>query len=302
MKTHHKTNLDQLEAESIFIIREVFAEAKRPVLLHSLGKDSCVLLHIIIKAFYPASISFPLLHIDTGWKFSEMYKFRDYIKKKFKLNFLIHKNKDGIKKNINPIDYPSEIYTDMMKTQPLKEALNFYNFDCAFGGARRDEERSRAKERVFSMRNDQHSWDPKQQRPEIWNLYNLKINKKQNARVFPLSNWTELDIWEYIYREKINIPSLYFSKKRPLIKRENSLIMVDDNRIKLKKNEKIIKKNVRFRTLGCYPLSGAVESQASTLKKIIAEITNSKRSERAGRLIDRDQESSMELKKNQGYF
>ncbi len=302
MKAHHKTNLDQLEAESIFIIREVFAEAKRPVLLHSLGKDSCVLLHIIIKAFYPASISFPLLHIDTGWKFSEMYKFRDYIKKKFKLNFLIHKNKDGIKKNINPIDYPSEIYTDMMKTQPLKEALNFYNFDCAFGGARRDEERSRAKERVFSMRNDQHSWDPKQQRPEIWNLYNLKINKKQNARVFPLSNWTELDIWEYIYREKINIPSLYFSKKRPLIKRENSLIMVDDNRIKLKKNEKIIKKNVRFRTLGCYPLSGAVESQASTLKKIIAEITNSKRSERAGRLIDRDQESSMELKKNQGYF
>ncbi|OUV61231.1 MAG: sulfate adenylyltransferase small subunit [Cellvibrionales bacterium TMED122] len=297
-----KKYLNDLEAESIFIIRETLAEAKNPVILYSIGKDSSVLLHLIIKSFYPSKVDIPLLHIDTGWKFSEMYSFREKVIKKYNLNCIIYKNNEGEKKGINPFTYSSNVYTDVMKTQALKQALDKYKFDFAFGGARRDEEKSRAKERVFSIRTEQHNWDPKHQRPEIWNLFNLKIHNKQNVRVFPLSNWTELDIWEYIHKEKISISSLYYAKKRPVVLKNNTLIMVDDNRMQIKKNEKIIKKLVRFRTLGCYPLSGAIQSEANTLSKIIEELNLSKKSERSGRLIDTDQTSSMELKKTQGYF
>ena len=295
-------HLSILEAESIHIFREVKANAKKPVLLYSIGKDSSVLLHLAKKAFYPDKIPFPLLHIDTGWKFSEMYKFKSIISRLYKVNIKTFKNQEGEKNNINPITNNSETYTDIMKTQSLKKALDYYNFDFAFGGARRDEEKSRAKERVFSLRSSKHTWDPKQQRPELWDLYNMKLNEKQNMRVFPLSNWTELDIWKYIEKEKIKIVSLYYAKKRPVIERNKMFIMVDDERLKIKKNEKITMKMIRFRTLGCYPLTAAIKSNADSTKKIIKEISKTKNSERKGRLIDKDTNASMEIKKLQGYF
>ncbi len=302
MKKKNQAYLDYLEAESIYIIRETIAEAKNPVMLYSLGKDSSVLLHLAVKAFYPNKVPFPLLHIDTNWKFSDMYKFRNFIRKKFNLELLVYKNMKGIAENINPFDYNSDIYTDIMKTQALRQALDKFKFDFSFGGARRDEEKSRAKERIFSVRNSKHNWDPKDQRPEVWNLYNLQIKKNQSFRVFPLSNWTEIDIWHYILREKIDIVKLYFSKKRPVVIRNDKIILIDDNRIKLQDSEKVLFKNVRFRTLGCYPLSSGILSHANTLTKIIKEIELSENSERAGRLIDYDQSSSMEIKKLQGYF
>ena len=295
-------HLKNLEAESIYIIREVVAESSNPVLLYSIGKDSSVLLHLAMKAFYPKPIPFPILHIDTGWKFQEMYKFRKKISSLYKLNLIIFKNNEGVRKNINPNDFSSDVYTDVMKTQALKLALNKFDFDIAIGGARRDEEKSRAKERIFSLRNENHSWEPKSQRPELWDLYNLKKNKKQSLRVFPLSNWTELDIWQYIYEEKIPIVNLYLSKKRPTVERNKLLFMVDDKRLKLKKNEKIISKNIRFRTLGCYPLTAAVESRANTIASILLEVFKSRNSERQGRIIDKDIAGSMEIKKKQGYF
>ncbi len=297
-----KNYLKSLESESIFIIREVVAEAKNPVMLYSIGKDSSVLVHLAMKAFYPNPIPFPILHIDTGWKFSSMYKFRKKITKEYKLNLLIYKNLSGKKKNINPFDYSSDIYTDIMKTQALREALDKYDFDFAIGGARRDEEKSRAKERIFSVRNSMHGWEPKYQRPECWELFNLQINSKQKMRVFPLSNWTEIDIWNYIMQEKIPIVDLYFAKKRPFVIRDNQIIMIDDKRFNLSKSEKVLKKNIRFRTLGCYPLTAGILSNANSLKKIIKELFLSKKSERSGRIIDNDQEASMEKKKLQGYF
>ena len=297
-----KNYLKSLESESIFIIREVVAEAKNPVMLYSIGKDSSVLVHLAMKAFYPNPIPFPILHIDTGWKFSSMYKFRKKITKEYKLNLLVYKNLSGKKKNINPFDYSSDIYTDIMKTQALREALDKYDFDFAIGGARRDEEKSRAKERIFSVRNSMHGWEPKYQRPECWELFNLQINSKQKMRVFPLSNWTEIDIWNYIMQEKISIVDLYFAKKRPFVIRDNQIIMIDDKRFNLSKSEKVLKKNIRFRTLGCYPLTAGILSNANSLKKIIKELFLSKKSERSGRIIDNDQEASMEKKKLQGYF
>ncbi len=295
-------HLDWLESQSIHIIREVVAEAKKPVLLYSIGKDSSVLLHLAIKAFYPLPPPFPLLHIDTGWKFKGMYKFRDKLVLKNKFKLIVYKNIDGKKNNINPFDYDSDTYTDIMKTQALKKALDKYKFDFSFGGARRDEEKSRAKERIFSIRNKKHNWDPKNQRPELWNLFNLKISKDQNMRVFPLSNWTEIDIWKYILREKIPIVDLYYSKKRPVIYRNKMFLMVDDNRLKINKNEKIIYKNIRFRTLGCYPLTAGIISKAKNIKDIIDELLMTSKSEREGRMIDNDEISSMEKKKLQGYF
>ena len=302
MTSNGLNHLKSLEAESIYIIREVVAESRNPVLLYSIGKDSSVLLHLAMKAFYPKPIPFPILHIDTGWKFQEMYKFRKKISNLYKLNLIIFKNNEGVRKNINPNDFSSDVYTDVMKTQALKLALNKLDFDIAIGGARRDEEKSRAKERIFSLRNENHSWEPKSQRPELWDLYNLKKNKKKSFRVFPLSNWTELDIWQYIYEEKIPIVNLYLSKKRPTVERKKLLFMVDDKRLKLKKNEKIIFKNIRFRTLGCYPLTAAVESRSNTIASILLEVFKSRNSERQGRIIDKDIAGSMEIKKKQGYF
>ncbi|PHM49584.1 sulfate adenylyltransferase subunit CysD [Xenorhabdus miraniensis] len=296
------THLQQLEAESIHIIREVAAEFANPVMLYSIGKDSSVMLHLARKAFYPGKVPFPLLHVDTGWKFRDMYDFRDRTVEEYGLELLVYRNPQGDELGINPFIHGSAKHTDIMKTEGLKQALNKYGFDAAFGGARRDEEKSRAKERIYSFRDRVHRWDPKNQRPELWRNYNGQINKGESIRVFPLSNWTELDIWQYIYLEQIDIVPLYFAKHRPVIQRDGTWIMVDDDRIDLKTGEVISQRKVRFRTLGCWPLTGAVESDAGTLPEIIEEMLISTTSERQGRLIDSDQSGSMELKKRQGYF
>jgi len=296
------THLQKLEAESIHIFREVAAEFDNPVMLYSVGKDSAVLLHLARKAFYPGKIPFPLLHVDTDWKFKEMIAFRDQMQKKYGFDLLVHKNPEGIAKGIGPFTHGSAIHTDVMKTQGLKQALDKYGFDAAFGGARRDEEKSRAKERVYSFRDSNHRWDPKSQRPELWNIYNAKINKGESIRVFPLSNWTELDIWQYIYLEGIDIVPLYLAAERPVVERDGTLIMVDDDRMPIAENEEVAMKKVRFRTLGCYPLTGAVESTAATLPDIIQEMLLTKTSERQGRVIDHDSTGSMEKKKMEGYF
>jgi len=296
------THLETLEAESIHIMREVVATADNPVMLYSVGKDSAVMLHIARKAFYPNKIPFPLMHVDTTWKFKEMISFRDEIISKYGLKLIVHINKEGVKMGVGPITHGSSVHTDIMKTQGLKQALDKYQFDVAFGGARRDEEKSRAKERIFSFRTEKHQWDPKNQRPELWNIFNTKKKKGESIRVFPLSSWTELDVWQYIYKENIPIVPLYFSDKRPVVERDGVLILVDDERLPLKKDEKPILKNVRFRTLGCYPLTGAVESNAKTLPEIIQEMLVAKTSERDGRLIDFDNIASMEQKKQGGYF
>ena len=296
------THLDRLEAESIHIMREVVAECANPVMLYSVGKDSSVMLHLALAAFYPSKPPFPLLHVDTTWKFREMIEFRDATAKKFGLDLLVHINPDGVADNVGPFSHGSAVHTDIMKTQGLKQALDQYGFDAAFGGARRDEDKSRAKERVFSFRSAQHRWDPKNQRPELWNLYNTRVAKGESMRVFPMSNWTELDIWQYIHREKINIPSLYFAAKRPVVERDGALIMVDDHRVPLADGEVPQEKMVRFRTLGCYPLTGAVESNAVTLEEIIQETLLTTTSERQGRVIDSDVGASMEQKKQEGYF
>jgi len=299
MKLSH---IDKLESESIHIIREVASEFDNPVMLYSIGKDSSVMLHLAQKAFYPSKIPFKLMHIDTTWKFKEMINFRDETAKKYNLDLLVHINQEGVRNNINPISSGSKIHTDVMKTQSLIQALDKYKFDAAFGGARRDEEKSRAKERIFSFRDKKHRWDPKNQKPELWNLFNTKIDQGESVRVFPLSNWTEIDIWQYIYQENIPLVPLYFSKIRSIIRRNDMMIMVDDDRLKIKENEKIEQKKVRFRTLGCYPLTAAVESDATTVEEIIIELLESKYSERQGRLIDNDQIGSMEKKKQEGYF
>ncbi|MEP0355831.1 MAG: sulfate adenylyltransferase subunit CysD [Paraglaciecola sp.] len=296
------THLKQLEAESIHIFREVAAEFDNPVMLYSVGKDSSVLLHLARKAFAPGKIPFPLLHVDTTWKFQEMIAFRDEMAKKHDLNLLVHINPDGLKMNVGPFSHGSAKHTDIMKTAGLKQALDHYKFDAAFGGARRDEEKSRAKERVYSFRDDNHRWDPKNQRPELWNVYNSQVNKGESIRVFPMSNWTELDIWQYIYMENIEIPSLYLAKPRPVVDRDGVLIMVDDDRMPLEDGETPEMKSVRFRTLGCYPLTGAVESTAATLPEVIQEMLLTKTSERQGRVIDHDSSGSMEKKKMEGYF
>ncbi len=302
LDTTRLTHLKQLEAESIHIIREVAAEFQNPVMLYSIGKDSSVMLHLARKAFYPGTLPFPLLHVDTTWKFREMIKFRDETVKKYGLELLVHINPDAVAMNLNPFEHGSSKHTDIWKTEGLKQALNKYGFDAAFGGARRDEEKSRAKERVYSFRDKNHAWDPKNQRPELWRLYNGQVNKGESIRVFPLSNWTELDIWQYIYLENIEIVPLYFAAKRPIVERDGVKIMVDDERMPLNPGEVPQMESVRFRTLGCYPLTGAVESEASTLPEIIEEMLVSTTSERQGRLIDSDQAGSMELKKRQGYF
>jgi len=296
------TNLEYLESQSIHIIREVASEFQNPIMMYSIGKDSSVMLHLAMKAFSPNKIPFKLLHVDTMWKFKEMISFRDWVVNEFQLDLIVHTNEEGLKNNIGPITHGSKMHTDIMKTQALKQALNKYKFDAALGGARRDEEKSRAKERIFSFRDSQHRWDPKNQRPELWNLYNTKIAPKENVRVFPLSNWTELDVWQYIYKESIPIVPLYLADKRPVIEREGMLILVDDDRLKVRDEEIIKEKLVRFRTLGCYPLTGAVESSASTVEKIILELLESKNSERQGRLIEKEKIGSMEIKKQEGYF
>ena len=296
------THLKQLEAESIHIFREVAAEFDNPVMLYSVGKDSSVLLHLARKAFAPSKIPFPLLHVDTTWKFKEMIAFRDEMARKHNLDLLVHTNQEGVEQGVNPFSVGSAKHTDIMKTVALKQALNKYKFDAAFGGARRDEEKSRAKERVFSFRDENHRWDPKNQRPELWNIYNAQINKGESIRVFPMSNWTELDIWQYIYRENIEIPSLYLAKPRPVVERDGTLIMVDDDRMPLADGETPQMRSVRFRTLGCYPLTGAVESTANTLPEVIQEMLLTKTSERQGRVIDHDSSGSMEKKKMEGYF
>jgi sulfate adenylyltransferase subunit 2 len=296
------THLKALEAESIHIMREVAAEFDNPVMLYSVGKDSSVLLHLARKAFYPGKIPFPLMHVDTNWKFKEMIQFRDKMAEKYEFDLIVHKNPEGLAMGMSPFVHGSAKHTDVMKTQGLKQALDMHNFDAAFGGARRDEEKSRAKERVYSFRDKNHRWDPKNQRPELWNVYNSKVDKGESIRVFPLSNWTELDIWQYIYLEGIEIPSLYFSKERPVVERDGTLIMVDDERMELEEGEKIQQKKVRFRTLGCYPLTGAVESVAETLPEIIQEMLLCTTSERQGRVIDNDSSGSMEKKKMEGYF
>jgi sulfate adenylyltransferase subunit 2 len=296
------THLKQLEAESIHIFREVAAEFDNPVMLYSVGKDSSVLLHLARKAFAPGKIPFPLLHVDTTWKFREMIEFRNEIAKKHDLNLLVHINQEGVKMNVGPFSHGSSKHTDIMKTQSLKQALNHYKFDAAFGGARRDEEKSRAKERVYSFRDENHRWDPKNQRPELWNVYNAQINKGESIRVFPMSNWTELDIWQYIYMENIEIPSLYLAKPRPVVKRDDVYFMVDDDRMPMQEGETPEMRSVRFRTLGCYPLTGAVESTAATLPEVIQEMLLTKTSERQGRVIDHDSSGSMEKKKMEGYF
>jgi sulfate adenylyltransferase subunit 2 len=296
------SHLDRLEAESIHIIREVMAEADNPVMLYSVGKDSSVMLHLARKAFYPSPPPFPLLHVDTRWKFQSMYDFRDYMAEESGMDLLVHVNPDGVEKNINPLDHGSVLHTDVMKTEGLKQALDRYRFDVAFGGARRDEEKSRAKERVFSFRNRSHQWDPKNQRPELWDLYNGRKAPGESIRVFPISNWTELDIWQYIYREQIPIVPLYFAAERPVVRRDGTLVMVDDDRLRLHPGETIEIKRVRFRTLGCYPLTGAIESDADDLAGIILELLAARTSERQGRVIDTDSSASMEKKKQEGYF
>jgi sulfate adenylyltransferase subunit 2 len=302
MTEYNLTHLKQLEAESLHIIREVAAEFDNPVMLYSVGKDSAVMLHLARKAFFPGKPPFPLMHIDTLWKFKEMIEFRDEMAKKVGMDLLVHTNPDGIAQNVGPFSHGSSKHTDIMKTQALKQALDKYGFDAAFGGARRDEEKSRAKERVYSFRDENHRWDPKNQRPELWNIYNGKVNKGESIRVFPLSNWTELDIWQYIYLEGIDIPSLYLAKKRPVVERDGMLIQVEDDRMPLKEGEVPEMKMVRFRTLGCYPLTGAVESTADTLPEIIQEMLLTTTSERQGRAIDHDSSASMEKKKQEGYF
>ena len=295
------SHLDELEAEAIYIIREVAAECEKPVMLYSIGKDSSVMLHLAMKAFYPEKPPFPFLHVNTTWKFHEMIEFRDRIAKEKGIEMLEYINQHGVKQGINPFDHGSA-YTDIMKTQALKQALDKYGFTAAFGGGRRDEEKSRAKERIFSFRNENHAWDPKNQRPEMWKLYNSRIKKDQEVRVFPLSNWTEKDIWQYIKRENIEIPSLYFAKERPVVYRDGNIIMVDDDRMKLRPGEKIQMKSVRFRTLGCYPLTGGVESTADTLDEIIDETLSAVSSERTTRVIDNEAAGSMERRKREGYF
>ena len=296
------SHLDRLEAESLHILREVAAEFRNPVMLYSIGKDSSVLLHLLLKAFYPARPPIPLLHVDTGWKFREMIAFRDRRAAQTGLELRTHTNPDGVAQGVGPITHGATVHTDLMKTQALKQALDKWRFDAAIAGARRDEEKSRAKERIFSFRSDQHRWDPKNQRPELWNLYNTRVHKGESVRVFPLSNWTELDIWLYIYRENIPVPDLYFAAERPVVERDGALILVDDERLPLREGERPATKKVRFRTLGCYPLTGAIESQADTLEKIIAAMLVATTSERQGRVIDHDPAASMEKKKQEGYF
>jgi sulfate adenylyltransferase subunit 2 len=296
------SHLRRLEAESIHIMREVAAEFANPVMLYSIGKDSSVMLHLAMKAFYPSKPPFPLMHVDTTWKFGEMIQFRDETVKRLGLKLITHINEDGVKRGINPFDSGSSLHTQVMKTESLKQALDQYGFDAAFGGARRDEEKSRAKERIFSFRDRHHGWDPKNQRPELWRVYNTRIHEGESIRVFPLSNWTELDIWQYILAENIPIVPLYFAKKRPVVERDGTLIMRDDERMKLKPGEKVEDRLVRFRTLGCYPLTGAIESDADTLEGIVTEMFTARTSERQGRLIDGDEKASMEKKKKEGYF
>jgi sulfate adenylyltransferase subunit 2 len=296
------THLERLEAESIHIMREVVAEAEHPVMLYSIGKDSAVMVHLALRAFYPAKPPFPLLHVDTTWKFREMYEFRDRITAELGLELIVHVNQEGLAMNINPFEHGSELHTTIMKTEGLKQALDEHRFDVAFGGARRDEERSRAKERIFSFRSAQHTWDPKNQRPELWRLFNARKRKGESIRVFPLSNWTELDVWLYIYRHQIPIVPLYYAAERPVVERDGTLIMVDDDRMPLEPGETPMLKRVRFRTLGCYPLTGAIESEADTLGEIISEVLISTSSERQGRVIDHDGAASMEKKKQEGYF
>ena len=297
------THLKALEAESIHIFREVAACFERPVMLYSIGKDSTVLLHVARKAFFPAKPPFPLLHVDTTWKFRDMYRYRDeYIAGELGLELLRYTNQEGVKQGINPITHGSKVHTDVMKTQALKQALDKYGFDAAFGGARRDEEKSRAKERIFSFRDRNHRWDPKNQRPELWNLYNTRVHRGESIRVFPMSNWTELDIWQYIHLEKLPIVPLYLSAMRPTVIRDGNIIMVDDDRLPMNPGEKPVMRSIRFRTLGCYPLSGAIESTAATLPEIIQEMLVATQSERQGRVIDHDQSGSMEEKKREGYF
>jgi len=296
------SHLKRLEAESIHIMREVAAEFANPVMLYSIGKDSSVMLHLAMKAFYPSKPPFPLMHVDTTWKFREMISFREETVKRLGLNLIVYTNQDGVERGINPFDSGSNLHTQVMKTDALKQALDKYGFDAAFGGARRDEEKSRAKERVFSFRSANHAWDPKNQRPELWRLFNARVRKGESIRVFPLSNWTELDIWQYIMAENIPIVPLYFAKKRPVVERDGALIMVDDERMKLRPGEKAEMRLVRFRTLGCYPLTGAVESPAVTLEEIVSEMLTATTSERQGRVIDHDENASMEKKKREGYF
>lgn len=296
------THLDRLEAESIHILREVAAGFQNPVLMYSVGKDSSVLLHLLVKAFYPATPSIPLLHVDTGWKFGEMIAFRDQRARETGVELRVHQNPEGVARGINPITHGASVHTDVMKTQGLKQALDKWGFDAAIGGARRDEEKSRAKERIFSFRSAQHRWDPKRQRPELWNLYNTRIHKGESVRVFPISNWTELDVWSYILRERIPVPSLYFARERPVVVRDGALIVVDDERLPLHPGEVPMMKKVRFRTLGCYPLTGAIESDAETVEAVIAEMQVATTSERQGRVIDQDPSASMEKKKREGYF
>ncbi|WP_423227593.1 sulfate adenylyltransferase subunit CysD [Paenibacillus filicis] len=298
---YEMTHLDQLEAEAIYIIREVAAECENPVMLYSIGKDSSVMLHLALKAFYPEKPPFSFMHIDTTWKFKEMIEFRDRKAKEFGINMIVHTNQEGIKQGINPMDHGSA-YTDIMKTQALKEGLDKYGFTAAFGGGRRDEEKSRAKERIFSFRNKNHAWDPKNQRPEMWKLFNTRINKGESIRVFPISNWTEKDIWQYIRRENIDIVPLYFAKERPVVNRDGHMVMVDDDRLKLEPNEKVEMKKMRFRTLGCYPLTGGAESEADTLDAIIEETLGAVSSERTTRVIDQEAAGSMERRKREGYF
>ena len=302
MAVDRYSHLKRLEDESIHIIREVAAEFRNPVMLYSIGKDSSVMLHLAMKAFYPSKPPFPLLHVDTTWKFREMIRFRDDTAQRLGLQLLTHSNPDGLRQNINPFEHGSSYYTHVMKTEALKQALSMHGFDAAFGGARRDEEKSRAKERVFSFRTSSHGWDPKNQRPELWHLYNGRIAKGESIRVFPLSNWTELDIWQYILAEAIPIVPLYYAAMRPVVERDGMLILVDDDRLPLREGEKVEEKLVRFRTLGCYPLTGALESPATTLPEIVREMLIARTSERSGRLIDHDEAASMEKKKREGYF
>ncbi len=296
------THLERLEAESIRIIREVAAECEKPVMLYSIGKDSAVMLHLALKAFAPGKLPFPLLHVDTTWKFKEMIVFRDALAKKYGFDLLVHTNQEGVDQGVGPFSHGSAVHTDIMKTQGLKQALNEHQFDAAFGGARRDEEKSRAKERIFSFRTAQHRWDPKRQRPELWSTFNTRTNQGESLRVFPLSDWTELDIWQYIHLKSIPVVPLYLAKVRPVVERDGVLILVDDDRLPLKPGEEPMMKSVRFRTLGCYPLTGAVESEASTLTQVIEEMLLTSGSEREGRVIDHDSSASMEKKKQEGYF
>jgi sulfate adenylyltransferase subunit 2 len=302
MSDFNNAYLDELEAESIYILREAVAQAMWPVLLFSIGKDSCVLLHLARKAFFPAPLPFPVLHVDTKWKFKEMIAFRDAEAKRLGFHLVVHVNADGVKEGISPVTHGSRVHTEVMKTLALRQALDAGGYDCVFGGARRDEEASRAKERIFSHRNAVHQWDPRYQRPELWRLYNTRVFPGESMRVFPLSNWTELDVWRYVHRERIPLVDLYFAKPRPIVVRDEMLIMVDDDRLPLMPGETPQERLVRFRTLGCYPLSGAVESSASTLDEVIAELETSQASERQGRLIDKDQAGAMEKKKREGYF